>query len=369
VAALPLAYHAMRLRWCGWALLAFLRRWGVYGLVAVAVIGAGAASAIEIVSAVAAWLVLPLFRAAGEPAWLLPAVLLQSLLGCLLVWGMRPLLWPARWAEAERALPLASVDVLLSDAIVVAIGLVPLLLLYGVGASTLLIHDPAWLRPLHVRAVASLLAVIAGTVGGGVALLAWQRRAVGVRSVQRALQAPIAPGGNTFAAVRRAHWGQVLLAWPLWRGPARRTGHAMTLAAVLLCVPGLGLFIAPAAASWWLAAFAAGLLYAVTRIESLARADWLPLYEACSMLPLRPAALRRARAGVALLPALPGALVLVLSLPHNGVRRGVLWAYAAACLLACLAELPEPPDDAGTRSARWLFSLVVLLALASEVMA
>ena len=38
----PLGYHAMRLRWCGLALLAFLRRWAAYFVVAGAVAGAGA---------------------------------------------------------------------------------------------------------------------------------------------------------------------------------------------------------------------------------------------------------------------------------------------------------------------------------------
>ena len=47
-APLPrLDYPALRLRWCRLALYAFVRRWGVYGLVAMAVIGAGGNSPLD----------------------------------------------------------------------------------------------------------------------------------------------------------------------------------------------------------------------------------------------------------------------------------------------------------------------------------
>ncbi len=121
-----LSYGAMRLRWCGWALLAFARRWGVYLVVTAAVVGAGSNSPVQAVSAVAAWLVLPLFWAAGQGNWLLPAWVAQVLLGLALLWGARALLWPPQWAEAERALPLRRSDTQVSDACVVSLALAPL---------------------------------------------------------------------------------------------------------------------------------------------------------------------------------------------------------------------------------------------------
>ncbi|MBU6260377.1 MAG: hypothetical protein KGO01_18345, partial [Burkholderiales bacterium] len=152
-----LGYHALRLRWCRIALLDFLRRWGVYVAVAMLVVGAGTVSAVQIVLAAAAWFVLPLFRAAAQGAWLAPALTAQALLGLGAVWALRPLLWPAAWAESERALPLPPAVTRASDRRLVALALLPLFILEAIGAAVLIAHDPPWLHPVRGRAVAALV--------------------------------------------------------------------------------------------------------------------------------------------------------------------------------------------------------------------
>ncbi len=365
----PLGYHAMRLRWCRVALVSFLRRWGIYLVVLAAAVGAGATGAWQIISALAAWLVLPLFYAAGHSGWLIAAVALQALAGAALVWGLRALLWPPRWAEAERALPIHRRETRRSDAFVVLLALLPLLLLYIVGATTLLGHDPVWLRPNKGRAVLALVAAGAASIAAGVALLQSLRRAgsgrrsrLGTRITAQSLVPPN-------AILRRLGWRSALLWLPLWRGPARRAGHGLWLGGAALCLPGLGLMAWSSAAGWWLAGFAALALLAATRVNALLRDELAPLLEACKVLPLSPARLHRARCGLPLLLLLPGSALLLAGLPSTGVRPPVLAAYFAVCAASCAIEVFSSPADAAAKASRWLFSLVLCVALASEVMA
>jgi len=359
----PLSYHAMRMRWCRVALLGFLRRWGVYLLVLAAVIGGGVSDgAGEIIIAAASWLVLPLMRAAAGPWWL-PAVLLQALAGALLLWGMRPLLWPQRWAEAERALPLQRRDTLRSDAVVVLLGLLPLLLLCAVGATNVLAHHPAWLRGARGRALAALLVAATGSAVLGIAGLQALRRAGSGRQPRRT--AAFAARATRNAT---AHWLRVLLWWPLWRGPARRTGHALLLGSAALCLPACGIAWRPDATGWWLAAFASLALLATTRANGLARSELAGLWEACAPLPVQPGQLDHARATMAWLPLLPGSAGLLAALPWAEVRPAVLAAYWLVCAGGCAVEVLAPPADAGAKSSRWLFGLVLTIALGTEVL-
>ena len=376
----------MRLRWCRLALLGFLRRWGIYLVVLAAAVGAGAIGAWQIITALAAWLVLPLFYAAGHGAWLIAALALQTLASAGCIWGMRALLWPPQWAEAERALPILRRDTWRSDAFVVLLGLLPLMLLYGVGAVTLLGQDPLWLRPSKGRAVLALVAATAASIGVGVALLQALRqsgngrlRRRGTRFIKRGLGAKDAP--------RVASWPRVLLWLPLWRGPAQRSGHGLWLGAAVLCLPGLGLWVWSSAAGWWLAAFAALALLAVTRVNSLLRLELTPLLDACKVLPLSQASLHRARSALPLLLVLPGTALLLSGLiggltsgltggltgglfgglPIAEVRPAVLAAYFAVCMTSCVVEVFSSPRDAAAKASRWLFSLVLSIALATEV--
>ncbi|MEX8520723.1 MAG: hypothetical protein AB3X44_19645 [Leptothrix sp. (in: b-proteobacteria)] len=398
----PLPYHRMRLAWCRLALLDFLRRWGVYLLVLAAVVGGGTVGALSSLSALTAWLVLPLFQAAAQPMWLLPAVLLQALAGALLVWGTRTLLWPPRWAEIERALPLGRRETGRSDLIVVSLALLPLTLLYAVGAATWWLHNPAWLRPVRVRAVLMLLLAVAGSLALGVALLQALRRPDMVPGPVRRLlgrmwrrnrsarisQAHLppaaaqslsdpAPSATDVAHLKPATWWHALIWWPLWRGPAQRAGHALLLGTTALWAMAAGLWRWPAQASWWLAGFAALGLLVSSRLHRLAREGLVELHQACAMLPISPHAPAWALSLLALAPLTLG-LTALLAVLHGGaapvagqIRPAVLAAYVATSLLASLIDVrPGQTHMAAEQtSSRWLFSLVLLLALASEVMA
>jgi hypothetical protein len=364
-----LGYHAMRLRWCGAALAAFLRRWAVHLVVACAVLGAGTTSFVAAVVAAAAWLVLPLFYAAVHGPWLILATLVQSLFGAACVWGLRTWLWRPRWAEAERALPITQRARLVSDLVVVALALLPLILLFALGAASVLAHDPAWLRPHRIRALAALASAVALSVALGVRILRGMRRQPRWPGPMPAAARGVDPPADTLLSGFPLHWPRALLWQPLWRGPARRSGRALWLGSLVLLAPALAMWGWRGAASWWLAAFALLMLLVVTRVNALAREEFAGLIESCADLPLAPSVLHRARSAMALLPLLPSVPLLVAGLPLAQVRPGVLAAYAAACLASAVAEVFAAPTTAADKSSRWLFSLVVCVALASEVIA
>ena len=375
----PLPYGVMRLRWCGLVLLAFMRRWVAYLLVAATLAGAGAAGWQDIIPAVAAWLVLPLFYASAQGAWLLPAALLQALAGGAAVWGARSLLWPAAWGEAERALPIPRAATVRSDAAVVALTLLPLGVLMAVGTGAVLAHRPAWLQPTQGRALMALLLACVGSVALGVALLQALRRPAG--GGLRRLVAPSAAEGvasvavrplRPLAALRPLHWPLVLLALPLWRGPARRTGWALLFGTVAVAVPAIGLTSLRSGAPWWLAACSLLALLVATRVNHLARLETADIFDACRHLPLAAAPLQHARAALGVLAVLPGIVGLCAAAIFwraPGLRVPVLATWALACLGACTAEVLSAPADAATKAGRWLFTLVLCICLATEVLA
>ena len=393
----PLGYGGLRLRWCGAALRAFMARWGVYGVVAAALVGAGSDSPVASVAGVAAWTVLPLFRAASHPLALARVVLLQSALGGCLVWAMRPLLWNARWRAVERALPITAQALRRSDATVVALGLVPLLVLYALGAAAWWVQRPAWLLPWAWQAGAGWAVMVAGSgLAGWAVMRAW--RQAGPRPL-RPLQplGPLGPLGPALvglppgaARLADAPAGQQIArdaaalvprrpqAWwwalPLWRGPARRTGVTALLGSLGLAGWVLvGLAWGPASGlaawqGWWLAGFAALGLMVSTRVNQLSRAEYQPLIDACAVLPLSRRALSVRRALWALLP-LGGPLALLAALlPWPDLRLPVALAYLAANAAASVWEVAVPNTDPAARASRWGVWLVLLVALASEVM-
>jgi hypothetical protein len=357
-----LNYHAMRLRWCGQALRAFVRRWGFYIVIAAVAVSAGADGVLTILAALAAALVTPLFAAAANGPWLLPAALAQTGAGAMLVWALRRLLWPPHWGDAERALPLRQGVLWRSDASVVALVLLPLWGLAAAGTAVLLWRDPAWLHPVRGRAVAALLAANAGTVALGAALLQRQRRA-GVGAAGTLVRRRAA------ALVARLGWPSALLWLPLWRGPAQRSGRVLALGGLALCMLGLVMRGWPPLVPWVLATLALGLLVVVTRAHALAGQEFAALEAACPALPLHPLALSRARRAACLLPVLPALGGALAGLPADGVRVPVLVAYLLACAGSAAAEVLSAPADPAAKASRWLVSLVLCICLATEVMA
>ena len=368
----PLGYHGMRLRWCRDALLRLLRRWAVYIVVGALVIGAGASGAWQAITAVAAWLVLPLFVSASHGAWLAAGIAMQGLAGGLVAVALSPLLWQRTWADAERALPIAPGLRLASDAAMVAMALAPLLLLCTVGAVTLLGHRPAWLLPYRDRAIAALLAAVALSIALGTAFLQWQRRTGdrGARAEFSGVQRQRTSAADALR-VSTLRWPRALVWWPLWRGPARRTGLGLWLGTATLCVPAVGLALITGFTGWWLAGFATLALVSSSVLDAVARKEFADLHEACRPLPIKPISLGRMRASIALAPLLPGlaTLPIALAVSHVAVRPLVLAGYVVACIGSCALEVAATARDAQSKASRWLLVLIVAVALASEVAA
>lgn len=366
-----LRYGAMRLRWCGLALKAFIARWGTYVLVTGLVMSAGVAGWEQVLQAIAAVLVLPLFSASQHGWLLVPATLAQAVTGAAAVWGARSLLWPPQWAESERALPLPRDETMRSDLLVVLLALTPLMLLYAAGTASVLAQDPAWLRPTQGRALAALGLAALLSLGIGAALLRWQRGYVAGGAAARPEQGSDVPAVSEPNVLSPWH---ALILLPLWRGPARRTGVTLLSgSASLVLVAALpGALGWPAGWPWVLAAWAAIALLAATRIRHLARLELTELLQACAGLPLDLRTLCRARSTLGLLPLLPGLAGVLISIaiaPPNGLRPTMLLAWAVACVLSCVIEVVAGRQRALDKAARWWLSLIVCACLASEVLA
>jgi hypothetical protein len=357
----------MRLRWCALALRAFVRRWGVYIVVTGLVASAGSSTPVAVLAGLSAWLVMPLFQASAQGAWLLPATLMQALAGAALVWGARSLLWPPAWGEAERALPVEPGQRWRSDLFVVGVALLPLALLYAAGAMSVLAARPAWLQPTQGRAVVALVLALAGSLGLGVLLLQRLRRAPspGTAEANGGALVPAAPGA---AGLQAAAWPLPLLLRPLWRGPARRTGQVLALGTLALCGAGVAMRQWPAATAWWLVLLALGALLVVTRANGLARQEFAALFEACRVLPLSDGTLQRGRRALCLLPLLPAGLFAAAGLWDTPVRPGVLAAYALVLAGSCLWEVRAVAAEPADKASRWLFSLGLCVVLATEVL-
>jgi hypothetical protein len=360
-----MSYGQMRMAWCRWALFAFVRRWAAYLVVAVLVLSAGAVGFVDIVMAAAAWLVLPLFYAATQGGWLLPATLVQALVGAAAVWGMRHLLWPRAWAEAERALPLLPAQTRRSDAAVVLLALSPLLLIWALGALSLLAQHPAWLRPVRGPGLLALLAAVVMSVALGVALLQGLRQAPRAASLRDAGMARVVT-----AVSGRLHWALALFWLPLWRGPARRTGQALMFGTAIVLLPVMAIPLTQVGTGWWLAALALLALLVTTRVNHLAHEELAPLQQACEVLPIAARRIQRMRASLGLGPVLLSLLALCAVLWHApGLRPAVLFVFMLTTFFSSVAEVLSAPAKPDVKAGRWLFSLVLSVCMATEVMA
>lgn len=343
----------------------WLRRWGSYLLVGLAVFGVGSNSLLGSAAALAGWTVLPLlWTVAQAPPWVAGVLIGQVLLAAGLVWGAQALLWPVAWRAAEKALPLAPAALRASDAAVVALALLPLELLQFIGLVAWWHKQPAWLATAWAGALAAWVLVSLGSVLAGMAVLQVLRQPPRVVRARRALM--VRPGAP---ALRLLTAAQALLVLPMCRGPARRTGRTWCLGGAALLAMAVGLWCFPNSAGWWLAAFAASALLATTRLRALIGLELVPLAAAAVALPVAPQHWRRLHAGLALAPVVLGLAGLLLALPWAKARPVMVLVYCAACVATCGLEAASrlgPPAD---KAARWLVSMVLLLAVSSEVMA
>jgi hypothetical protein len=376
-----LSYHRIRLQWCGAALWRLLRQWLVILVMGLVLLGAFSVGATTSMAAIVAWSVLGLFHAASQglgPGLL--AAVLHALVGAGVVLALRPVLWPLSWAQAEQALPLTQRERLTSDAIVVALALLPLFVIYVAGAATWLTPPPAWLRDAKWTALLMLALSMALSHAAGMAVLQQMRHPVRwSRRPPRATSASVAMGTLS----RRQHPGWALLYWPLARGPARRSGRWLLGLTLAL----LGLTLAMARARWQWLGVDAGLCYLFlwsllsmagsSRLHALIERELAPLHAACAPLPLSSQRLLWVRRGLGLLPLGLGLCSLVLAwwLSGRPIHYTVAGSYLLVSLLGHAWQLSSNPPE-GTvslqvqsqnQTVRWVLTLVVLLALASEV--
>jgi len=346
----------MRLAWSAGALLAVARRWAGFLLVGAAVLGIG-----YFVAAIG-WPALPaLWAATLPPAEGIAVLLLHSLPAVALAWGLREALLPAHWLAAERALPLRTGQRIAADLAVAALAQSPLFVLYGLSLLSWRHADPDWLRGHWAEGLAFVLASVALSLAGAVALLAWRR----------------CPPRPRIAAERHAGGLQRVGTWralvllPLWRGPAQPalTTLLLTTAGMLVCLVGASA-IWPEEPRWCLAGYAALAMAGCTRSHALARRGLEPLLAAAAPLPIRrgfgPLALRL----LALSPALLAWPVLALLLALGPWPLAPLAAplFALATVLAPALQLWSPATQPEPRAALWMLSLVLSVALATEIL-
>lgn len=357
---MPRTYRQVRRQQCIATLRAFVRRWGVYLAIAACVAGIGA-------PAVAVWSVLPLFWAVDHPPWAVPVLLLYALIGAALLWAARALLWPGEWAETERALPIPRRQRVMSDVETVMLALLPLAALFGAGTAVLLAQEPVWLRPIRDWAVGALLVALAGAAALAVAGLQRLRRMPVELGSSRADPASRHVTRPRDATRRDALWA---LVWtPLWRGPARRTARTALMGSMALAAMVGAILLWRSEARWGMAGFVLVALVVVSRLQALSRHELGPLFAHSVQLPLSLANLERARAVIALAPALAGLLLLWAATAVVAMRPALWWSFVAVSCLSWFAEVRMPARDDAAHGARWLVSLALGVALGTEAVA
>lgn len=372
---LPLNYAAMRSRWCLATLRAFLRRWGIYLAMAGLAFGAGASGGLVAVAAVAAWTVLPLSWVVAQAQWTLPAIAhlllvlaLQTAASVALLRALRPLLWPTAWRDSEAALPLSASAVRRSDAAVSALALLLWWVVQGLGMANVLLQNPAWLRPAKWAVPVALLCT---------QLLAW---ALGVWGLQAARGPAVGRFRRSLVGVEAGAavptttpWWWALLVLPVWRGVTRALGLWWLASLVLLMAFSALLWWQPSWAPVILAGWSVAALSLTSRLSHLSRLSLVPLLQAAaSSLPLSLAAMERARRWQLLLPALVAAVLLLASALLGPAaaqfRLAVLASWAVVASLSLWWASGQPPRQADEAALRWLLSLVIQLALSTEVL-
>lgn len=351
----------MRIRHARSRLAASLQRWGLWLLTVAALLVMGSNDPLALLAGLPVALALPLFSAAAlGPLPLAGATLAYALAGVLPVWLTRPLWWPARWAEAERALPLPATTLRASDRRCLRWGWLPLQGLLALGAVLLWVLDPPGLHATRGQAVVALgLAALVAAALARVLLRHWRRAAAPGHT--SSAPAAMAPG----VRAHRALWS--LLARPLWRGPARRSGRALALLLAAAPLPALALARWPAHGGWWLAAQALWALAGTGLLWQRLHDELTPLWAACTALPLRTPPQRAARALACAPAALGMAATLTVLL---GAHRPHLLPLAGwlAGMTVIIGRASHAPTARADHDAAWtLLTLALTLAFGSQV--
>ena len=367
----PLAYEDVRLRWCRAELLRFMKRWGIYIVIGLTVLGSSGSTGLGATAGMLALAISPLFRAATQPIGIaLLASLAHSLLGGAVVLALRPLLWSRAWAESESALPLGRASFRRSDLQVTLLALTPLAAVYGAGATTWIVSGASWIAPVRILALSMLVMSLAGSVVWGMLVLHFARRPL-TRTSNRIAKSS-KPATITFQPpCRSVIW--MLLALPLVRGPALRVGRLLVIALTVVLASCAAMVRWPDMVGWFLAGYAVLGLSITTRLSDLINAELAPLHDACAPLPINTAHLLRARQALALLP--PTLALVFLSATGWWMQADLYAAPLVGYLtvnwvfngLVVAKTLKRDEGKASNDAALWLLMLVIVLAFASEV--
>jgi hypothetical protein len=383
-----LRYAEVRRRWFWAALMELLRKWAIYIVMGLAILGAfSAEGSATSMAAVMAWTVAPLFRATQWPWWwALGCALAHGLIGVGVVLALRRVLWSGPWLEAEHALPITRPEMKASDAMLVLLCLLPLFGTYAAAGMTWTVQAPAWLRGSASVAWGWLGVSMATSVAAGMLSIGHLRQPLRSAAPADATASDNAPAhrmARTAAPLAPRQPWQTLAAWPIWRGPARGLGLALAgftlgtvaaLASITLAATHSAtvdtLVGGTHMAAWMLAGLGLWTLVGTARLHRLHGMQLQPLHDAAlAVLPLRAKALQALRLAVIGLPAGLALIALPLvwaagALPVRPAVALVYWLGLAACH-AWHATLA--PHDAQSQVSRWLGALIVLTALASEV--
>ena len=375
-------YHASRLLCLRAALTSFFRRWALYVLIGIVVFSAGTNAPLVIALGLASSLSWPLRLAAAHGWTIVPAVVAYAVVGTLPVVMTRPLWWPHRWAEAERALPIATDVTRRSDFIFAALMMAPWqvalalgafggvfavsfdastpphpadvrLVLTGWFASIVasLWLSSRWMRMVRDRAALSS----ASRIGLGMAREGASRRGVPRRG----------PTGIRKVDVRVA-----LVVLPLWRGRAKRTAVALTLGSFATLASATSARWSNLSIGWTFAltAVVASSFTSVLRVATVRELQ--PFWRGSRSVPIDVRACEAARLLIITLPMIAGVIGCLASAAGEvvPVRPQVVALFVAMLLAGCIVEAVTPrtaqPQD---HAARWLLMLIAAIAFASEV--
>jgi hypothetical protein len=300
-----------------------------------------------------------------------------GILGGLLVLAVSPWLWPKSWAEAERCLPLNWVQFLKSDFVWVVGALSPAFAVCVAGTIVWFIQFPAWFQGVWVVGLIDLCVAAATSTGLGVVTLALKRSLAQRSAIQQGRGQRFDGNFSIRTPSQRLTVWRVLGAWPLARGPARRSGRFLALSLMVLMTGAMTIGAWPAWTAWALALYAVVAQSLVTRFNVLVQADFQPLHAAAAHLPLDPVGLQWLRWLIVLVPLVVGQACLWSALSFSGIpiRWAVVAAYAitglvgtAALVMATSRQPRLKADDPGARVSAWILILVAQVAMASEVM-
>jgi len=298
--------------------------------------------------------------------------LLHSQAGTVIVFALRPALWPPSWAEAERTQPVARIDHLRSDAIVVLLVLVPLFGLYLAGAviwvlKTWETNSGDSMYALALLSASALLSVVQGTA----VLQVWRQTGTRhrFRPIRRPKHIPVSLHSGNTTAVPSGLLG-ALFVLPLVRGPALRSGRFLVSSSIVLALLAVNCADASHSIGWWLASLSAVSLLTTTRLRVLVDEELQPLHAHCAVLPLKHASLVLGRRLLVILPVSLGQALLVtmwLASPVQGMRSTVAAAYVFVTWIGSVMQAWVSPARPTLDVSRWIFMLVLAVAFASEV--